>query len=171
MFFKIISTFRHYDTSVKTSLVLGQSWSLTLARLHGQIFMARWDFTILISNDRTINNITLNDPDILKNLLMAGYTEISSPVTGSWKDEITPQINNKVSFNQPTFFLILVILFFDSNTFIQNPVGKELKGNPLYSNRLFFTSSNLFHLSVAVSITSLYILLIMLQEEQVLPSS
>lgn len=171
MFFKIISTFRHYDTSVKTSLGLGQSWSLTLARLHGQIFMARWDFTVLISNDRTINNITLNDPDILKNLLMAGYTEISSPVTGSWKDEITPQINIKASLNQLTFFRILFILFYDSNTLIRNPVGKELKGNPLYSNQLFFTSSNLFHLSVADSITSRYILLTMLQEEQVLPFS
>ena len=34
-------------------------------------------------NDRTINSMTLNEPDILKNRLMAGYTEISSPVTGS----------------------------------------------------------------------------------------
>ena len=135
--------------------------------------MARWDSTILISNVRTINNITLSDPDILKNLLMAGYTEISSPVTGSWKDEITQHINNKASFNQLTFIRILFILFYDSNTLIQNPVGKKLKGNPLsvYSNRLFFTPSNLFHLSVAGSITSLYILLIMLQEEQVLPFS
>lgn len=92
--------------------------------------MARWDSTILISNVRTINNITLSDPDILKNLLMAGYTEISSPVTGSWKDEITQHINNKASFSQLTFIRILFILFYDSNTLIQNPVGKKLKGNP-----------------------------------------
>lgn len=127
MFFKIISTFRYYDTSVKTSHSLGQSWSLTLARLHGQIFMARWDFTVLISNDRTINNITLNDPDILKNLLMAGYTEISSPVTGSWKDEITPQINIKASLNQLTFFCFILW----QQYIHPEPIWKGIKGQHL----------------------------------------